>query len=124
MRVDHACRVCEFVAALGSADAPAAQLLISSGMLSKLRIPLGDFVNARLTPAEQRTEWDEEDAHVDDSFPSMPAMEAVLDALEVRENHHTKVSAQQAHEMGWKSLLVHLSLAKSLLLTLQHLGAD
>ena len=69
-------------------------------MLSKLGIPLGDFVNARLTQAEQRTEWNEEGAHMDDSFPSMAAMEAVLDALEVREKHYTQVSARQAHTMS------------------------
>lgn len=90
--------MCEFVAAMASAGASAAQLLISSGILAKLRIPFQDFVrNAQLTPAEQRTKWDDEGADADDGFPSLPAMEAVLDALEVRDlPHHAQAYARTA----------------------------
>ena len=88
------CRVCEFVAAMASAGSSGAQLLISSGIFSKLSVPLGDFVrSAQLTPAEQSSDWDDEDADADDSFPSLPAMEAVLDALEVREAIHARSDA-------------------------------
>ena len=89
-RVDQGqcvCRVCEFVAALASAGSAGAQLLISNAILSKLRIPLQDFFdNAHRMPAKQHTDWDDDCADADDSFPSLPALEAVLDALEVWES--------------------------------------
>ena len=90
------CRVCEFVAAMASAGSAGAQLLISNGTLSSLRIPLQDFVNyAQRTPAEEPTDWDNEAAGADESFPSLPAVEAVLDGLEVRESPHAHIFACQ-----------------------------
>ena len=72
---------------MASAGCSGAQLLISNGILSKLSIPLEDFVrSAQLAPAEQGTDWD-------DTFPSLPAMEAVLDALEVRDVLHAEAFA-------------------------------
>lgn len=72
---------------MASAGSSGAQLLFSNGILSKLSIPLEDYVrSAQLRPIEQSTDWDDEGADADDSFPSLPAMEAVLDALEVRKD--------------------------------------
>ena len=85
---------------MASAECSGAQLLISNGILSKLSIPLEDFVrSAQLAPAEQGTDWDDEAAGTDDTFPSLPAMEAVLDALEVRDVLHAEPFARHMCSM-------------------------
>ena len=80
------CRVCEFMAALASAGPSGAQVLISHGILDDLRSPMRGYLNS-VQPASsgQASDWDdvEEVVDADDKFPSLPAMEAVLDFLEV-----------------------------------------
>lgn len=74
------------MAALASAGPSGAQVLISHGILDELRSPLREYLNS-MQPASsgQASDWDDEEEVVDacGSFPSLPAIEAVLDFLEV-----------------------------------------
>ena len=80
---DWLCRTCQLIAAIVSAASSGIQLLLGCNLLGKIKIPLEDYIcNAMASCPQQASEWDDaEDAC--DSYPSLPAVEAVLDALEV-----------------------------------------
>ena len=77
-------RACQLIAAVVSASSSGIQLLLGCDLLGKIKIPLEDYMrNAMASCPQQASEWDDaEDAC--DCYPSLPAVEAVLDALEVR----------------------------------------
>ena len=81
---DQLCRTCQLIAAIVSAPSSGIQLLLSCDLLGKLNIPLEDYrCNATASCPRQASEWDDAEDSCD-SYPSLPAVEAVLDALEVR----------------------------------------
>ena len=93
------CRTCQLIAAIVSAASSGIQLLLGRDLLGKLKIPLEDYrCNAMASCPQQASEWDDAEDGCD-SYPSLPAIEAVLDALEVecapqnRSNHVLDKSA-------------------------------
>ena len=81
---DLLCRTCQLITAIVSASSSGIQLLLGRDLLGKLKIPLEDYrCNAMASCPQQASEWDDAEDGCD-SYPSLPAVEAVLDALEVK----------------------------------------